>query len=101
MLRALDDVGKSDWKAHLSRLMHVYNTMPHSITGHGPYFLMFGREPNLPVDALLPGKPCSDDNIEETKKRLKDAYRTEVLNNEQARRHQKGYYDLKGQRRNT
>ena len=95
MLRTLDDIGKTDWKAHLDRLMYAYNTTPHSSTGYSPYFLMFGRTPNLPVDALLPQRPCTGNYLDQLKHRLREAYKLAVQKNENARANQKRYYDLK------
>ena len=31
----------------------MYNTTPHKATGVCPYFLMFGRQPSIPIDHLL------------------------------------------------
>ena len=95
MLRTMDDVSKTDWKAHLDRLMHAYNTTPHSSTGYSPYFLMFGRTPNLPLDALLPERPCGDNYLDDLKHRLKEAYKTAIQTNEHARANQKKFYDRK------
>lgn len=41
--------------------MYAYNVTPHSTTGYAPYFLLFGVEPRLPVDALL-GREGQSDN---------------------------------------
>ena len=43
---------KVDWKAHLSSMTHaLYNcTQHHSSTTYSLYFLMFGRQPRLPID---------------------------------------------------
>jgi transposase InsO family protein/dUTPase len=95
MLRTLNDDSKTDWKAHLDRLMYAYNTTPHSSTGFSPYYLMFGRGPNLPVDALLPERPSASNYVDEIKHRLKDAYKLALQKNQDARAHQKKHYDLK------
>lgn len=42
---------KRDWSSCLLKVLNCYNT--HQSTGESPFSLMFGREPNLPVDFLL------------------------------------------------
>ena len=34
-------------------LVPVYNCTQNSATGFSPYFLMFGRQPHLPIDIML------------------------------------------------
>ncbi len=50
MLGTLEHPKKSDWAAHIGPLVHAYNATRHDTTGQTPFFLMFGREPRLPVD---------------------------------------------------
>lgn len=57
LLRTLETEKKSRWPYHLAEVVQAYNVTPHSTTGFSPYFLLFGREPRLPVDALL-GRPA-------------------------------------------
>nr|XP_046254367.1 uncharacterized protein LOC124064187 [Scatophagus argus] len=52
-LRTLPASRKHDWVSCLPQVLFCYNTTPHQSTGESPYFLMFGREPRLPVDFLL------------------------------------------------
>lgn len=53
LLRTLPANKKSRWPQHLPELIYAYNVTPHATTGYSPYFLLYGIEPHLPVDALL------------------------------------------------
>ena len=53
MLGTLDAPSKLDWKTQVAPLVHAYNCAPHAATGYSPYFLMFGRHPNLPIDIAM------------------------------------------------
>lgn len=60
LLCMLPSSQKEGWVSTLPQLLFCYNTTPHQVTGESPYFLMFGREPRLPVDFLLGrGHTCS------------------------------------------
>ena len=53
MLSMLPEKEKKRWPSHLSAVTEAYNNTPHCTTGTSPYYLMFGREPRLPVDDLF------------------------------------------------
>uniref|UniRef100_A0A8C2HMT4 Gypsy retrotransposon integrase-like protein 1 n=1 Tax=Cyprinus carpio TaxID=7962 RepID=A0A8C2HMT4_CYPCA len=53
LLRTLPYSRKRDWVSCLSQVIFCYNTTPHQVTGESPYYLMFGQEPQLPIDFLL------------------------------------------------
>ena len=48
-LRTLDPEKKKKWTLYLPEIVNVYN----ATTGISPYYLLYGREPRLPVDHLL------------------------------------------------
>ena len=53
MLGTLCKEKKSEWKNHIGMLVHTYNCTWNSATGFSPYYLMYGRQPCLPVDVTL------------------------------------------------
>ena len=82
MLETLSEQDKLDWKAHLSSMTHAYNCTQHPSTTYSPYFLMFGRQPRLPIDFEmgLPidvlGDSCSKIRyVQKLKQRLNFAYK--------------------------
>ena len=59
MLGILPKEKKSDWKNHIGTLVLAYNCTWNSATGFSSYYLMFGRQPHLPVDIELGLVPCT------------------------------------------
>ena len=53
MLRTLPEKLKYKWEDSLNKLMYADNCTKHSVTGYSPYFLLFGRNPKLPIDIIL------------------------------------------------
>jgi hypothetical protein len=43
----------ADWDKHLEFVTFAYNTALHAATGFSPFFLMYGREPNVPLDLVF------------------------------------------------
>ena len=50
MLGTLPEDKKVNWQDWVSTLCHAYNCTVTKVTGYSPYFLMFGRQPRIPVD---------------------------------------------------
>lgn len=53
MLGTLEPEQKKNWKTYIGPLVHAYNCTQHDSTGFSPYYLMFGRNPRLPVDIVF------------------------------------------------
>ena len=50
MIGTLPSELKYNWQEHVNTLVHAYNCMDTTATNFSPHYLMFGREPNLPID---------------------------------------------------
>ena len=79
MLGTLETDQKLDWKTYVAPLVHMYNSTQHDTTVFSPYYLLFGREPRLPIDLLLPSSGTTGANtftgyIEGLQERLKHAH---------------------------
>ena len=49
--------GQTDWDLFVPQCMMAINSSVHSATGYSPYYLVHGRQPTLPPDALLLNSP--------------------------------------------
>ena len=102
MLGTLTPEQKKDRKSHVPALVHAYNCTRNTATGFSPYFLLFGREPRLPVDVEFGlqrgghrGCPGESNYISQLKKRLQFAYRkAKCMAQKQQARH-RGLYNLR------
>lgn len=99
MLGTLDKSDKINWKSFLRPLVHAYNCTRHESTGFCPFFLMFGRNPRLPIDVIMgtkgseTGVSSIPKYVENLKKRLNQAYEIASANADKARKHQKRQFD--------
>ena len=80
MLRAAATDHPFDWEDHLRPLCMAYNSSVQATTGYSPFYLMFGRQPRMPIDIMY-GDPPSTEEPETTqafaqklKFRLQHAY---------------------------
>ena len=43
-------ISKNKWPQHISTLTYAYNCTRSNATGFSPYYLLYGRQPLLPID---------------------------------------------------
>ena len=79
MLAKVIDSNQSDWDKHLLPVVYAYNTTIQDSTGFSPFFLQFGRAPQLPVDVLLENPPRVVDKMEyviKLRRSLQEAFKS-------------------------
>ena len=99
MIGKLGEDQKTRWSEHLPELLSAYNTTCSAVTGYSPYYLLFGRQPRIPVDFQFPTHRDPPDTTSMTwsvatmQERLKEAFKVaRQLTSEEAAR-QCHYYD--------
>ena len=101
MLRSLPEQAKSDWKSSLNKVVHAYNCTRNEATGFSPYYLLFGRSPQLPVDIMFGLKPNEEESrshseyAERWRKRMAEAYQLASKEDQKGQARAKKYYDKK------
>ena len=80
MLRTLPEKAKWKWKEHLQKMVHAYNSCVNRSTGFSPYYLLYGREPLLPIDLMFKSvQPNMGKSykafVKEWKEAMEDAYK--------------------------
>ena len=64
-----------DREEALPKVCIAYNTTIHSTTGYSPFYLMYGREPRLPIDIVYGTQSLSPDNfVQQPHKLMEQAY---------------------------
>ena len=97
MLRSLDLDKKPDWKDQLSSLVFAFNCCRHDSTGYSPFYLLFGRTPNLALDVFL-GTPLEKqvvNPVDVIKQNLDKAFKTAREFTRKAQKKQSKGFDKK------
>ena len=78
MLRTLSESDKPRWHEHVNKLVSAYNATAHSSTGYSPHFLLFGREPVLPLDLVLTPLPKDGEKVGKSYERFVDEWEEQM-----------------------
>ena len=95
MVGTLTNEKKKAWPRYLPDLVMAYNSSTHESTGYSPYFMMFGRQPRLPIDIAmgLYLEDVTDDFIKNQQEIFRTAYDIASRKTREAGQKQKKYYD--------
>lgn len=97
MLGTLGEEDKVRWRDHVQSLVHAYNCT----TGFSPYQLMYGRQPNLPIDVAFGLSPegqrkvTHSEYVKKLRDMLEESYRLAVEHSDKTALRNKQRYDLK------
>ena len=101
MLGTLEAEKKSNWKAYINSVVHAYNCSKSESTGYSPFYLMYGRQPRLPIDLILGVEQQTEDThdyktfVSSLKERLSYAYQLAQKNSCKKGLQNKEQYDQK------
>lgn len=102
MVRSLPAEKKARWFEHVRTVTQAYNCTVHPGTGYSPFFLMFGREPKLPIDIMFGLSPVQSVGshdyctfVQELRKMLDSAFEKAKASSDKSKQYQKARYDLK------
>ena len=98
MLGTLPNDAKKKWQDWLPTLTHAYNCTTSKTTGFSPYFLIYGRQPRLPIDieygvSLTDSYSDCKSYAEKLEHRLKWAYEAAQKYIDKETTRYKKYYD--------
>ena len=95
MIGTLTNEKKKAWPKYLADLALAYNSSTHESTGYSPYFMMFGRQPRLPIDVAMgiTLDDDADDFVKSQQEIFRTAYNIASKKICEAGSKQKKYYD--------
>lgn len=73
MLATCADTHPFSWEDHVKKVCMAYNISKHASTEYSPFFLMFGRQAQLPIDIMY-GTPHQDSTTSEYAMNLHETF---------------------------
>ena len=78
---------RDDWVKWLPIAEFAFNSRTHSATGHSPFFLMYGYQPEFHIPVLETTVPSADERREDLRKAREDATAAIALAAERMKQH--------------
>ena len=100
MLAKTVEKGGRDWDQHLPYVLFAYRASQQDSTMESPFFLLYGRDPRLPISAIL-SPPTSRSNLNVTEygvelaTKMSSAWELARKSVRKAQKKQKKYFDRK------
>ena len=97
MLAKLVDRSQRDWDTKIPAILSAYRTAKNETTKYSPFYIMYGRDPILPLDTLLSPKYRyhGDEYVPTMLENLHSAYHHVQHNLSRSHDRNKEYYDRK------
>ena len=89
---------QKDWDKYLNPVLFGYRVSPSEVTGESPFYMLYGREPRLPMDvSFLPPRELSAliaEHCARVVENIEIAHRIAKENIQRAQQRMKDYHDL-------
>jgi transposase InsO family protein len=99
LLSSFTNQENNDWDVYLPFVMFAYRNAVHSSTGYSPYYMLFARDPYLPMDSLVSPTaldfPDPEPYVVELRTKFLRAYEHAKKNIDLAQARQKRAFDLR------
>ena len=90
---------QKDWDRHIPTILFAYRVSPSDVAGESPVFLLYGRDPRLPIDGSLLTSWDVSASVAEHPKRIvqniEDYHRIARENIQRSQQAMKKFYDRK------
>ena len=97
---------QNDWDLHIDPILFAYRTSKNDTTKFSPFYLMFSRQPKLPIELEIPingsqqsavadAEPSFEEKVKKMLKIRRSIKAEAMANIEKAQERQKKYYDQK------
>ena len=98
LIKIIDET-QEDWDEKLDAVLFAYRVSKQRTTGYSPFFMLYHREPRLPIDIEVMPDSAADDGhgaIEEyisAMVEVRESLKPNAMENIKSQAYQKKYYD--------